>query len=160
MKYKLTNQLKKIFIFFWNFFTTLNYSIYKNKKNKFQFNFNVSKLKKIKVLIIKPFYYTDLYSPVANSEIEMIASSQYRMGPLGLILNFDTEIVISQYKNDKKINFDNINFKNRESYLRSQYEEAIDFHTFNFNKYDWVISGNIQIFYGQNFMKIIVKFFT
>lgn len=140
MKYKLTNQLKKIFIFFWNFFTTLNYSIYKNKKNKFQFNFNVSKLKKIKVLIIKPFYYTDLYSPVANSEIEMIASSQYRMGPLGLILNFDTEIVISQYKNDKKLNFDNINFKNRESYLRSQYEEAIDFHTFNFNKYDWVIS--------------------
>ena len=140
MKYKLNNHLKKIFIFFWNFLTKLNYSIYKNKKKKFEFNFNLYNLKKIKVLIIKPFYYSDLYSSNIKNEIEMIASSRYRMGPVGLILNFDTEIVISQYKNDKKLNFDDINVKDRDSYLRSQYDEAIDFHTFNFNKYDWVVS--------------------
>ena len=60
MKYKLNNQLKKIFIFLWNFLTKLNYSIYINKKNKFEFNFNLNNLKKIKILIIKPFYYSDL----------------------------------------------------------------------------------------------------
>jgi len=140
MKYKLNNQLKKIFIFLWNFLTKLNYSIYINKKNKFEFNFNLNNLKKIKILIIKPFYYSDLYSSNIKNEIEMIASSRYRMGPVGLILNFDTEIAISQYKNDKKLNFDDINVKDRDSYLRSQYDEAIDFHTFNFNKYDWVVS--------------------
>jgi len=62
MKYKLNNHLKKIFIFFWNFLTKLNYSIYKNKKKKFEFNFNLYNLKKIKVLIIKHFYYSYLYS--------------------------------------------------------------------------------------------------
>ena len=140
MKYKLKNKLKKIFIFNWNFLTKFNYSNYKNKKNKLEFNLSTSNLKKIKVLIIKPFYYTDLYFPSTNSEIEMIASSRYRMGPIGLILNFDTKIVISKYENDKRLNFDSINLKNRESYLRAQYEEAIDFTTFNFDKYDWVIS--------------------
>jgi hypothetical protein len=140
MKYKVNNQLKYIYIFFWNLLTKLNYFFFFKKKN-YKYNLNVSNLKKIKVLIIKPYYYTDLYSQGLKSEIKTIESSRYRMGPIGLILNFDTEIVISNFKNDKKLNFDDIYLGYHiKDYCNAQYEMAIDFNTFDFDKYDWVLS--------------------
>jgi len=87
----MTNLLKKIFIFLWNSYTRINLDFYL-KKN---LNVETKITKKLEILIIKPFNYSDLYSPSILSKIDTIKSSQYRMGPISLILDFKTKIVIS-----------------------------------------------------------------
>lgn len=144
------SQSKKIFIFFWNLLTKLNFFFY--YKNKCNFNLNNSNLKKIKVLIIKPYYYTDLYSAGLKSGIESISSSRFRMGPIGLILNFDTEIIISNYLNNKELNFNDIYLANHnKDYCQAQYKIASDFNKLDFNKYDWIVSIKDSV--PQNIIK-------
>ena len=150
MKYRLMSQSKKIFIFFWNLLTKFNFFFY--YKNKYNFNLNNSNLKKIKVLIIKHYYYTDLYSAGLKSGIESISSSRFRMGPIGLILNFDTEIIISNYLNNKELNFNDIYLANHyKDYCQAQYKIASDFNRLDFNKYDWIISIKDSV--PQNIIK-------
>ena len=102
MNYNLKKYLKFIFIFLWNLLTKINFTYFYNNQNinKTIF-FKTLNLKKIKILLIKPFYYTDLYSPTVQNEIEMVRSTRYRVGPIGLIMNFDTKLIISKYKNEK-----------------------------------------------------------
>ena len=62
------------------------------------------------------------------------------MGPISLILEFKTKIIISNYLNDNEIKLkDTINSANYE-YYRSQFNNRINLEKFNFSKFDWVIS--------------------
>jgi len=141
MNYNLKKYLKLIFILFWNLLTKINFTYFYNNQNiNKTILFKTPNLKKIKILLIKPFYYTDLYSPTVQNEIEMVRSTRYRMGPIGLIMNFDTSLIISKYKNEKKINLNEIDLGDNANYCKSQYEKAADLDNFKFNQYDWVIS--------------------
>ena len=135
----MTNLLKKILIFFWNSYTRINLDFYLKK------NLNVEKkiTKKLEILIIKPFNYSDLYSPSIFSKIDTIKSSQYRMGPISLILDFNTKIVISDYSNNQKIGLKNLSEDNKSKsykYYKFLYNHKINFEKFNFSKFDWIIS--------------------
>ena len=121
----MPNLLKKIFIFFWNSYTRINLDFYLKK------NFNVQKkiTKKLEILIVKPFNYSDLYSPSTSSKIDTIKSSQYRMGPISLILDFKTKIAISDYSNNQKIGLKNLSENNkskRYKYYKFLYNNKIN----------------------------------
>ena len=62
------------------------------------------------------------------------------MGPLGLILDFDTDIIISKYIGEKIQDPSEIDLGGNIDYCMTQYEKSVDFEKFNFEKYDWVIS--------------------
>ena len=109
------------------------------KKKKILNQLKNKSLKKINVLLIKPFYYSDLYSANINNPIEIIKSSQYRMGPVGLLFEFNSKVVISNYYSEiklKKINKNNTRY----NYFTKQYNQSIDFEKFDFSRFDWVIS--------------------
>ena len=128
--------LKKIFIYKWSNITLNNLENYLKKRKLKKKNLS----KKINVLIVKPFNYSDLYSPNKKTKLDTIKSSRYRMGPISLILEFKTKIIISNYLNNNEIKLkDTINSTNYE-YYRSQFNNRINFKKFNFSKFDWVIS--------------------
>ena len=136
MNYSFINFLKKIFIFYWNLFSRINFYL---KKKNIKNQLKNKSLKKINILLVKPFYYSDLYSANINDPIEIIKSSQYRMGPIGLLFEFNPKVVISNYYGEiklKKINKKNV----RQKYFTKQYKQSIDFNKFDFSKFDWVIS--------------------
>ena len=97
MMFKINNFLKKIFIFNWNLFSKINFFYNHN------FKFKKNSLKHIKVLIVKPSNYSDLYSAGLKNTIETIKSSQYRMGPIGILTEFNAKVVISNYNRDQYI---------------------------------------------------------
>ena len=65
------------------------------------------------------------------------------MGPISIILDFKTKIIISDYLNNKKIDLkklkDKINSKNYK-YYKFLYNYKINFKKFDFSKFDWVIA--------------------
>jgi hypothetical protein len=87
-------------------------------ENNFFFRKTILKKKifNIKVLFLKPFYYSDLYQPLNNKKLnakKLIFSSAYRLGPVGvflytksefLIYNFATSINLYKKYIDNKIN--------------------------------------------------------
>ena len=131
----MVDFLKRIFMYKWSNITQNNFKNFKKKKIKKN---NLSK--KIKILIVKPFNYSDLYSPNKKTKLETIKSSRYRMGPISLILEFKTKMVISNYLNENKIKLIETVNTSRYNYYRSQYNSRIDLKKFNFSKFDWVIS--------------------
>ena len=136
MNYSFINFLKKIFIFYWNLFSRINFYL---KKKNIQNQLKNKSFKKINILLVKPFYYSDLYSTNISDPIEIIKSSQYRMGPIGLLFEFNPKVVISNYYGEiklKKINKNEV----RQKYFTKQYKQSIDFNKFDFSKFDWVIS--------------------
>lgn len=138
----MTNFFKKIFIFLWNTYSRINFYIYLKKNIKFE-NKKLKKIKKLNVLIIKPFNYSDLYSPNIHNKIETIKSSKYRMGPISLILDFKTKIIISEYLNDIKINLKQVRINSNSKRLRyflSLFKNKENLQKFNFSKFDWVIA--------------------
>jgi len=132
----MINFFKKIFIYQWNKISLNNFEIYQ-KKNKI-LKTNLSK--KINILIIKPFNYSDLYAPNKKTKLDTIKSSRYRMGPISLVLEFKTKIIISDYFNETKIKLkDEINTSNYK-YYRGQFNNKINVKKFNFSKFDWVVA--------------------
>ena len=104
MMFKINNFLKQIFIFNWNLFLKINF--FYNHKFKFK-----KFLKHIKVLIVKPSNYSDLYSAGLKNTIETIKSSQYRMGPIGILTEFNAKVVISNYYGQMTIYYNYLKHK-------------------------------------------------
>lgn len=127
--------LKKYFIFFWNIYSRINFSSYL-KKNIF---IKKNKLSNLKILIVKPFNYSDLYSPNILDKLKIIKSSRYRMGPISIILEFKTQIIISDYLNDKKIDIKKYSKDSNYDYYKFLFNQKTNLKKFNFSKFDWVI---------------------
>jgi hypothetical protein len=136
MKLNINNFFKKIFIYNWNFFSRINFNFYL-KKNK---TFKKKISNKIKVLIVKPYNYSDLYSPNKKTKLDTIQSSRYRMGPISIILDFNSKLKISEYASENKIKIKNILKKHNYTYYKNQYISKTDLKKINFSKFDWVIS--------------------
>ena len=134
MMFKINNFLKKIFIFNWNLFSKINFFYNHN------FKFKKNSLKHIKVLIVKPSNYSDLYSSGLKNTIETIKSSQYRMGPIGILTEFNAKVVISNYYKEQKIPIKQLVKDKRFHYFSKQYKQGINFSNFDFTKFDWVFS--------------------
>ena len=75
MKLKINNFFKKIFIYNWSFFSRINFNFFL-KKNKI-FKKKISN--KIKVLIVKPYNYSDLYSPNKKTKLDTVQYTRYKM---------------------------------------------------------------------------------
>lgn len=132
----MINFFKNFFIFFWGIYSriALNNYLKNNKHNNKTFS------KNIKILIIKHFSYSDLYSPNINSKIGTIKSSRYRVGPISIILDFKSMIAISDYLNDRKLKLNEFKFFQRYNYFKFLYKNRINFNNFNFSKFHWVIA--------------------
>ncbi len=92
----MINVLKKNLIFaflkFWNLITIVRIGKSKNIK------------KKMKIAIVKPYNYLDLYSKAHKNKLNTLLNSNYRIGPAGLFTNHDVSFYISNTYNDTKIN--------------------------------------------------------
>ena len=99
-------MIKNIIFFFiklWNFYTHFNFSISNIvPKKKFK------KIKKLKIILIKPYNYLDIYKKNFDRKILNILESNYRMGPVGLFTDHNTRFVISDSYNGSKINFNSV----------------------------------------------------
>ena len=59
-------------------------------------------------MIVKPFNYSDLYSSNKKTKLDTIKSTRYRMGPISILLEFNTKVIISDYLNENKIKLKDI----------------------------------------------------
>lgn len=130
----MINVLKKNLIFtflkFWNLITIVR--IEKLKKFK----------KKMKIALVKPYNYLDLYNKPHKNKFITLLNSNYRIGPAGLFTNHDVNLYISNTYNDDKINDSNYNLlkkKQKKEYL-FQKKNSENIKKINFDKYDIVIS--------------------
>ncbi len=145
-------MIKNIIFFFiklWNFYTHFNFSISNivpKKKSK--------KIKKLKIIFIKPYNYLDIYKKSFDRKILNILESNYRMGPVGLFTDHNTRFVISDSYNGSKINFNsvkkNLNKMNL-SLLKRQKDNSKDINKIDFSNYDLAISFENTI--SQNISK-------
>jgi hypothetical protein len=131
----MINFLKKIFIYNWNNFSKINFDIYLKKKIILKKKFS----KQINILIVKPFNYSDLYSSNKKTKLDTIKSTRYRMGPISILLEFNTKVIISEYLNENRIKLKDLVGSSRYNYFKNQFNNKIDFKKFNFSKFDWVI---------------------
>ena len=134
-KSKMISFFKKFFIFFWNLYSRINLNFYLKKDINIKKNIS----SKLKILIIKPFNYSDLYSPNIFDKIETIKSSRYRMGPISIILEFNTKIIISEYLNNKKNYLKKYHKHNNYDYYKFLYNQKTNLEKFDFSKFDWII---------------------
>jgi len=109
-----------------------------NSKRKKEKNF---KVKKLKILIVKPYSYLDIYSLSFCKSIKTIMSSVYRFGPVGLLLDHNTDFCITDSYNGQKLNYKKLKRNNsRLKFLKIQKKNSIDINLIDFNNYDLVIS--------------------
>ena len=130
----MINVLKKNLIFaflkFWNLITIVRIGKSKNIK------------KKMKIAIVKPYNYLDLYSKAHKNKLNTLLNSNYRIGPAGLFTNHDVSFYISNTYNDTKINDLSISLlkkKQKREYLL-QKKNSRNIKKIDFNRYDIVIS--------------------
>jgi hypothetical protein len=140
--------LKYIFMILWNTYTRNHFKIkYKYLYNKYaKFFVNLKKLN-IKILLLKPFHYTDLYKGSVhsiNKKKKIILSTRYRLGPVGLFLNFSTDVIItnnSKHVNVRKNAYLNKYKKKSDNYkcIYNQYLQSKNLKDINFSKYEMII---------------------
>ena len=123
----MTNNYKEflsfIFLKIWNLFT--NVKVEKIEK------FN----KKLKVAIVKPFNYLDLYEKSYKSNIKTLINSNYRIGPAGLFTNHNINFFISDKYNDGHISLKNFVKlkKSRKKELLFQKKNCCNIKNINFD---------------------------
>ena len=141
--------LKYIFMIFWNNYTRTHFKIkYKYFYNEYEkLTFSIKKLK-IKILLLKPYHYTDLYQnsvELKKKEKKIILSTRYRLGPVGLFFNFLTDVVITNNNEHanihKNIYFNKFKKKSENyKYIYNQYLRSKILEDINLSSYDMVIS--------------------
>ena len=151
---------KYFFIILWNIYTRNHFKIkFKYFYNKYERFFLRLKKLKIKILFLKPFYYTDLYQSslqLKNKDKRIILSTRYRFGPVGLFFNFFTDVVLvnnnKHFKIRKNIYFNKYkkesdNYK----YIYKQYLRSKVLKNINLSSYEIVISLKDDI--AKDFIK-------
>ena len=131
---KLIKKINFFFIKLWNIYTHVNLFIANLTK--------IKKIKKLKIIFIKPYDYLDIYKKNFDKKVLNTLDSNYRMGPVWLFTDHNTRFVISNSYNGSKIKFDsarkNLNKKNS-GMLKLQKNHSIDINKINFNNYDLAI---------------------
>jgi hypothetical protein len=133
----------------WNIYTRNHFKI-KNKYfyNKYKSFFLRLKKLKIKILFLKPYHYTDLYQSslqLKNKDKKIILSTRYRLGPIGLFLNFFTDVILvnnnEHLKIGKNIYFNKYKKKSDNyKYIYKQYLRSKVLKNINLSSYEMIIS--------------------
>jgi hypothetical protein len=140
---------KYFFMILWNIYTRNHFKI-KNKYfyNKYKSFFLRLKKLKIKILFLKPYHYTDLYQSslqLKNKDKKIILSTRYRLGPIGLFLNFFTDVILvnnnEHLKIGKNIYFNKYKKKSDNyKYIYKQYLRSKVLKNINLSSYEMIIS--------------------
>lgn len=119
--------------------TKITEIIYKISKKQEKHNFKINN----KILLIKPYFYLDLYTKNSNEMRNVLLSSYYRLGPVGLFTDLNSDFFItdleinSEQKNKiskRLITKENISLHNE------QKKNSINVNKINFNDYDIVLA--------------------
>jgi hypothetical protein len=128
-------NLKKIFMFFWCLQTRIYFFFFKNR-------IALLKKKKLKIAVLKPFFYLDLYTTSSKNFRKIIYSSQFRFGPVGLFLDLKSDFYLTKPEIDevlqKRINERIKGLDNKKS-LKIQSKNSIDENSINYKKYDLIL---------------------
>ena len=130
-------MLKKVFIFFWVTFTDLSRLFFFKDSKKL-----VNK-KRIKIAVLKPYFYLDLYTCGSNNFKNIINSSYYRLGPVGLFYNLKSDYYITKTKITSELNRrikNRIKSKDHKKLITLQKKNSINANKINYNDYDLIIS--------------------
>jgi hypothetical protein len=129
-------NLKKLFMVFWYLYTSISY-FFLNEKSIFL------KKKKLKVAVIKPFFYLDLYTSSSKNLRKIIYSSQYRFGPVGLFLDLKSDFYISNpeinLEMQKKIK-ERVKNAHHRKLIQIQKNKSIDENKINYKNYDLILT--------------------
>ena len=127
--------MKQIFMYFWNLSVQI---IYFFKKKKLAI-----KKKKIKILLLKPYFYLDLYTKNSEDFKKVIFSSYYRFGPVGLFSDLKSDFYITSGASHKifenRIN-DRLRSKKNKKLMYLQKKNSINVSKIDFRKYDIVLA--------------------
>lgn len=128
--------LKLAFMVIWTKITEFIFRVsHKDEKNNF--------LKEKKILLIKPYYYLDLYTENSDQKIDIIMSSFYRLGPVGLFSDLNSDFLITNSEindlNKIRINKRLITSENK-ALFELQKSKSINLDKINFSDYDIVLS--------------------
>jgi hypothetical protein len=142
-------NLKKLFMIFWYLYTSISYLFLNEKKIFF-------KKKKLKIAVIKPFFYLDLYISSSKNLRKIIYSSTYRFGPVGLFLDLKSDFYISNpeinYEMQKRIN-QRVKNADHRKLIQMQKNKSVDENKINYNKYNVILT-----YEGAVSEKIIKKY--
>ncbi len=100
------------------------------------------KKKKFKIAVIKPYFYLDLYTKSSNNFKDIIYSSYYRFGPVGLFYDLNSDFFITKSKISKELKErikKRIKSKEHKKLIEVQKKNSINEKKIGFNKYDVVL---------------------
>lgn len=106
----------------------------KYEKNEFKLN---------KILLIKPYFYLDLYTKNSNEINNVLLSSYYRLGPVGLFTDLNSDFYITQSEiNNEQKNKINKRLITKENIIlhNEQKKNSINVNNINFKNYDIVLA--------------------
>ncbi len=119
----------------------------KYEKNEFKLN---------KILLIKPYFYLDLYTKNSNEINNVLLSSYYRLGPVGLFTDLNSDFFITQSEiNNEQKNKINKRLITKENIIlhNEQKKNSINVNNINFKNYDIVLA-----YEGAVSKDIIIKY--
>jgi len=129
-------NLKRVFMIFWSLYARTFYFFFNDK------NFSFKK-KKIKIAVIKPYFYLDLYTSSSKNLKKIIYSSKYRFGPVGLFLDLKSDFYISNpeinLEMQKRIN-ERVKNDHHRKLIKIQKNKSVDENNINYKKYNLILT--------------------
>ena len=123
-------------MFFWCLFVRSSYFFYKNDTIVFKKFF-------LKIAVLKPYFYLDLYTRSSKNFRKVIYSSYFRFGPAGLFSDLKSDFYITKAQIDNELQQrvnKRIKNKDHKKLLNIQKRNSIDANKINYNKYDLILS--------------------
>ena len=121
---------------FWSCYLRCNYFLFKKE-------FISLKKKRIRIAVLKPYFYMDLYTKSAKNFSKIIYSSRYRFGPVGLFSDLEADFYITNptiSDEQKKKIFNRNKTKENKKFVNVQKNNSIKINIINYNKYDLILS--------------------
>jgi hypothetical protein len=128
--------MKKIFMYFWSCYQRCNYLLFKKE-------FSSLKKKRMKIAVLKPYFYMDLYTQSSKDFSKIIYSSRYRFGPVGLFSDLEADFYITDpiINNDLKEKiFNRIKTNQHKKFVNEQKKNSTKINIINYSKYDLILS--------------------
>ncbi len=127
--------MKKIFMFFWTIWTRLFFSLNQKK-------FLLLKKKEFKIAVLKPYFYLDLYTEISKNYEDIIYSSYFRFGPVGLFSDLNSDFYITRTSDEK--DFENrikkrVKTDENKKLINLQKKNSIEENKIDYQKYDLIL---------------------
>ena len=128
--------MNKLFMYFWSCYSRYCYLLFKKK-------FNYAKKKKIRIALLKPYFYMDLYTKPSSNFAKVIYSSAYRFGPVGLLSDLDADFYITNpiiFDDLKKKIINRIRTDDHKKLVNLQKINSVNENDIQYDKYDLILA--------------------